>query len=114
MGFVLNGCAVCVCDFWLQTSATVGIGCFKSWASTSNPLLQIRYFKSVTSNPLLQIRYFKSVTSNPLLQILDALLAGNSFLWTLPGAGIGAGALTTHGQAAAMPQTAVATNILKA
>ncbi len=100
MGFVLNGCAVCVCDFWLQTSATVGIGCFKSWASTSNPLLQIRYFKSVTSNPL--------------LQILDALLAGNSFLWTLPGAGIGAGALTTHGQAAAMPQTAVATNILKA
>jgi len=64
---------------------------------------------------LLQILgfYFKSVTLNPLLQILDALLAGNSFLWTLPGAGIGAGALTTHGQAAAMPQTAVATNILK-
>ena len=48
MGFVLNGCAVCVCDFWLQTSATVGIGCFKSWASTLNPLLQIRYFKSLT------------------------------------------------------------------
>jgi len=35
-------------------------------SSTSNPLLQILYFKSSTSNPLLQILCFEFSASNPL------------------------------------------------
>ncbi len=49
-----------------------------------------------------------------LLRFLDALLARDGLAWPLAGAGVGARALATHGQVAAMTEAAVAGNFFQA
>src|SRR4051812_6922840 len=46
--------------------------------------------------------------------LLDALLAGHGLARPLTGAGVGAGALAAHRQAAAVPEPAVALDVLEA
>src|SRR5262249_14016963 len=47
-------------------------------------------------------------------EFLDALLAGNGLAGSLAGAGVGASALTAHGQAAAMAQPAITADVTQA
>jgi hypothetical protein len=59
------------------------------------------------------IRHSNFVIRHFLLHVFHTLFAGDRFLRALARAGIGAGALPTHRQAAAMPYAAVTANVFQ-